>query len=157
MRKDVWTENKEKRGPSRRNFILHFIIYFPSTLWSNILAMWTHFQQGGQWGEVNYRLLLSKCFTSAASLSDRNTARISDGCQLCLMNKNKERSIMNICLIEKNLTKGGDYFHVQTVQCCLTQYPFYVLNPNMSIHLVKHSRLKKIVTCRNQIHAILLE
>lgn len=91
--------------------------------------------------------------------SDRDITRISHGCQMELMNKNKERSIINICLIgKKNFRNGRDYFHVQTVQCCLIQHPIYIFNCNPSILLVEHCRFKNN-SCdyRNLIHGILTE
>lgn len=56
---------------------------------------------------------------------------------------------MNISSIggKKKLRKGGDSVHVQTVRCCLTQHPIYMLNPNLSIYLVKHCMFKKIYSC----------
>ena len=58
------------------------------------------------------------------------------------MNKNKEDQLRILAWDKKKSQNGGD---IQTVQCCLTKHPIYVLNSNMSLHLVKDLWLKKIL------------
>ena len=82
--------------------------------------------------------------------SDRNITRISHGCQMELVNKNKERSIINICFI-------GEKKSQEWKRLCLIQHPIYIFNCNPSILLVEHRRFKNnSCDCRNLIHGILL-
>lgn len=83
--------------------------------------------------------------------SDRNITRISHGCQMELVNKNKERSIINICFI-------GEKKSQEWKRLCLIQHPIYIFNCNPSILLVEHCRFKNnSCDCRNPIHGILIE
>lgn len=78
--------------------------------------------------------------------SDRDIVRISDWVPV-VAHELKQGKIKCEHVLDRkkdHLRKGGDYFYVQAVRCCLNQHLLYVVNLYPSIHLVNYYRFKKI-------------